>query len=138
MDTTISMLCDGDRRVTSGGICLASKWIKLADLQKLFEISKIAVIVVKYEFNLSLKEMADKLRALAKQMGDLVISFNEIEPNEMHNCYREKFCNNYRKILHLPLRRKCRWRQRESGRNLEGLSPGIVIYDEYATADEEG
>jgi hypothetical protein len=48
------------------------------------------------------------------------------------------FCNNYRKLHHIPLMRRarCRWRPRESRRVLDGLSPGVVITDEYTLAEE--
>ena len=46
--------------------------------------------------------------------------------------------NNYLKRYALPLKRRsrCRWRQRESRRSLDGLSPGVVIVDEGVFAKE--
>jgi len=53
--------------------------------------------------------------------------------------FTQRLRNNYRKLHTLPLKRRprCRWRPRESRRRLEGLSPGTVIIDEYATGEEE-
>ena len=52
--------------------------------------------------------------------------------------FTQRLRNNYRKLHALPLKRRprCRWRQRESRRRLEGLSPEITIIDEYAIEEE--
>lgn len=56
------------------------------------------------------------------------------EWNEIRKIYR----NNFRKVRNLPLiRRRCRWRQRESRRAFVGLSPNQIIIDEYASGGED-
>ncbi|MDA8228738.1 MAG: hypothetical protein M0T74_13775 [Desulfitobacterium hafniense] len=64
------------------------------------------------------KEWTERLRLLSKH-------------------FTQKLRNNYRKLHALPLkhRPRCRWRQRESRRSLEGLSPDITIIDECVEED---
>lgn len=91
---------------------------------------------------------ADELRViLEKTERDIIQGFAEYEPLGMIAALckpiemsrqsiaplvkQRRFKNNFRKPQYMPMRRiRCRWRQRESRRKLEGLSPSIVIIDE--------
>lgn len=57
----------------------------------------------------------------------------------LRRIWREN-CNNYRKLHALPLKRRprCRWRQRESRRTMEGLSPGVVVVIDECAFNQEG
>lgn len=77
-------------------------------------------------------ELWDKIKEAYQPVQPIVTKAN------WQHAWRGNF-NNYRKLHALPMMRRsrCRWRPRESRRSLDGLSPGIVIIDEYAFADEQ-
>ncbi|MFZ3132673.1 MAG: hypothetical protein WA125_16630 [Desulfosporosinus sp.] len=74
------------------------------------------------KFTPALGEAIEEFMELAKPFS--------LNPSKRQsNNYRS---NNYRKIHHIPMRRKlrCRRASREGWRVWEGLSPGVVVLDE--------
>ena len=102
-------------------------------------------------------EAEDKMRALMEEaereliygqptginpMG-MMEYFEQIEALPVDNpiwqrkWYNPKNWRPIRKVRESVIQcRRCRWRPRESRRKLEGLSPGVVVIDEYAFTEE--
>jgi len=144
MDTTtnrILLLCDGDKRLISSLLSEIAKRVTVRDLQlehAWHDSFKVIVAAVDM-YTPALEQVAKSITELCNKIKEsLQLPIEPLSKSLMAD-YRQawmKYCNNYRKLHHLPMRRcRCRWRPRESRRVMEGLSPGVVI-DEYAFADE--
>ena len=159
MDTTMGIinLCDGDKILVNPLIAEARQRVTVDNLQSeydallWYEQSKKAVIACRDMFTPAIEEMtkvfmemakafnAAFVKAIREQERATIKGTGIREPVGLFTEYCRKNGNNYRKLHHLPMRRqRCRWRPRESRRVLEGLSPGVVVIDEYAFAEEGG
>ena len=70
--------------------------------------------------------------------GDAFDFPDSIAITDIPKWYKPVFRSIHRKLKRIPLicRPRCRWRPRESRKRLEGLSPSVVIIDEYVTEEE--
>ena len=150
MDTTmrITILCDADKCFIYPVLSYFGE-VTVWDLQieyKYFLWNKshrLAVVAVADMFKPSLEQAAKSIAAFKEIFNLSLYKTYPIEPlsksftADYRRAWREN-CNNYRKLNHMPLirRSRCRWRPRESRRAMDGLSPGIVVIDEYAFAED--
>ena len=151
MDTSqrISTLCDGDMRLIyqefEDNLWTINE-IQFEYFLYLYHNGNEKVfIAVRDMFTPVVLEQAEQaFKAFTESFGNITLlidapirPLNKSFMADYRRAWREN-CNNYRKLNRLPLirRPRCRWRPRESRRKLDGLSPGIVIIDEYAFVEE--
>jgi len=81
-----------------------------------------------------------KFKEMMSKISDIYL--DTIDPKGLNLLDRQrawhKNRNNYRKVCCLPLMRRprCRWRTRESRRNLDGVSPGDVVLDNEGSCED--
>ncbi|MCO1599767.1 hypothetical protein [Desulfosporosinus nitroreducens] len=95
----------------------------------------VSTFIIKYE-----ETDEEPIGILAASLDMKQLSVAEKLDNSFHERWNKHWHtsrNNFRKLHNTPLKRRprCRWRPRESRRQLDGLSPGIVVIDEYAFAE---
>ena len=135
----ITTLCDADMRKRWGMLQKVSKWITVARLRREYDYqqwlteAQEAMCVMGEGFQKTTEKMYEAFR----------LSLQPITPIGTITKFRARRgnFNNYRKLHALPMirRQRCRrrWRPRESRRKLDGLSPGVVVVDEFAFADKK-
>lgn len=137
LDTTqrITTLCDADKHLIYQDLKEDNQitvWELM--LEYFWQARSESVVIIAEAFGSAVKETAEKLKEIWEKIRSQ-IEATEILDNSFHegwNKFWRERSNNYRKINRMPLRRRqrCRWRQRESRRKLDGLSPQIIILDE--------
>lgn len=143
MDTTerITLLCDGDKCYQGSIAYEVRKYVTIGDLQREQFIQKIqeyseelAISVMGIFRQIELEETVEKFKEFFKQLEEEFKIISTIR-RKRPRWQLPKFPI---ELYHSPLlvKPRCRWRQRESHRVLSGLSPGIVIIDEYACTNE--
>lgn len=134
----IELLCDADKCAVSTMLSASREYVTVATLQNghaivsWYEGAKEAIIAMGDTF-------ASALDRAVKSFAEIyaLIEYCPIEPlsKSFMTDYRQHWrenCNNYRKTHQLPLlrRQRCRWRPRESRRELDGLSADFMVIDE--------
>lgn len=149
MDTTerIYALCDADGSSVNSIVAEARKWVTVGQLQTEFTIQNVSkkVMVAFYKgFSSILRMATEQFEQMQKQMAksffgkieadrpmkklaeyfELIEDLRENDIPELPKWRINTRHNDYPKVHHLPLlrRMRCRWRQRESHRQLNGLS----------------
>lgn len=138
MDTTerITRLCDADESLVNPFVLADRKLVSIGLLQteyQLLELAKKAAIsfqsAVKkmfYQLSKAVNEVFasnESMKSLAEYFESIIELTSNNEP-ELSKWRIKARHNDYPKICYLPLlrRMRCRWRQRESHRKLDGLS----------------